>query len=260
MRGVTKVARPEYGRHRKLSCRYLLVLVLCSYATSAPAQNLPTPFEGEYAGSKFPFSAKVTLALSRMGDYFRYTMRGSVSATFFKWTDVYDCSVMRVDGATFYPLEYVHRDTHTSRHDVQARFDWAHRSVRVTRGDGTVRELTGLPNVAWDPLSIQVRLRADVATADGGAERSYAIVEKDEVKQRRVSISGISAMHIDGLLLQVVKARTVGGKHYNEFWFAKNYAWLPIRVSMGGVTLDLVSSPKDAHRDVTPATGAAPGC
>jgi Protein of unknown function (DUF3108) len=246
--------------YRKLGRCSAIALVLCRAAVGAPAQTLPAPFSAEYAGSKFPLSARVTIALSRAGDYYRYTLRGTVRAAFFKWTDVYDCSLLRVDGDTFYPLEYVHHDSHDSRRDMHTHFDWKERVVRTTRGDGSAAKVSPLPRVAWDPMSIQVRLRADVAGAERGTERSYDIIEKGKIKHRRVRFDGVGEIQSDRDSLQVAKVETVGDKYDNAFWFAKNYAWLPVRVSMSGVTLNLVSPPEHAARTAAPAAGAPPVC
>lgn len=246
--------------YRKLGLRCTIALLLCLAAFGAPAQTLPAPFSAEYEGSKFPLSAQVTIALARAGDYYRYTLRGTVWAAFFKWADVYDCSLLRVDGDTFQPLEYVHRDSHDSRRDVHTRFDWKQRVARTRRGGGTAEEVIPLPLAAWDPMSIQVRLRADVAAAERGTERSYELIEKGKIKHRRVRFDGVGKLGSDRDVLQVVKVETVGGKHDNAFWFAKNYAWLPVRVSMSGVTLNLVSPPEGAARPTEQAAGAPPVC
>jgi hypothetical protein len=240
--------------------RIAFALALLFWATASPAQGLPAPFEAIYEGSKFPLSAKVTIALARMGDYYRFSLRGSVYATFFKWTDVYDCSVLHLKGDGFYPVEYVHRDTRARRHNVRTRFDWPQRTAQVTRGDGTRREIHDLPEIAWDPMSVQVRLRADVAAARRGAELGYDIVGKDKIKHRRVRVSGVDQVPFDGNALQVVKAESISDDHDDAFWFARDYAWLPVRVTMGGVTLDLVSPPGDAARTAAPSADGVPEC
>lgn len=256
-------ALPAFAGHNvgaKSISRLVFALALFVWAVGSPAQTLPAPFEAQYAGSKFPLSAKVTMALARLGDYYRFTLRGSVYATFFKWTDVYDCSVLRVHGDRFDPIEYVHQDTRESRHNVRVRFDWSQHTVRVMRGDGTQHEIHDLPPIAWDPLSVQLRMRADVAAARAGAELGYDIVGKDSIKHRRVRVSGVDEVSFDESVLQIVKADTISGDHNNAFWFARDYAWLPVRVSIGGVTLDLVSSPGSAARAASAATAKIPGC
>ena len=245
---LTSIARP------------FAALLLFLAAAPSSAEELPTPFEADYEGSKFPFSAKAKITLERIGDYYRYTMRGSVRAAFFKWTEVYDCSVLQVQGAKFYPVESMHRDSRDHRRSVHTRFDWPRRSLRVTRGDGAVEVIGELPPVAWDLMSIQVRLRADVASAEPGAELKYDVIEKDQVKKRRLRIEGIDEVQTDQYLLQVMKAEVEDYKHRHEFWFAKNYSWLPVRVSIGGVTLDLASPPADASRAAIPAADSPPSC
>lgn len=238
----------------------VVVLSLCIYGASAAAFTLPAPFEAEYEGSKFPLTAKAKISLSRAGDYYRYTLRGSVHAAMYKWTEVYDCSVVQLRGKELYPLEYAHRDKRTPRRDLQARFDWQRRSVQIASGNGAEQQLDDLPHIAWDLMSIQVQLRADVAGAAPGASFDYAVVEKDKVTHHRATIEGIETVETNKDGLQAVKVRAQGPKGVNFFWFAKDYAWLPIRIDLGGVTLQLVSPPEQAARPASDPPSAAPHC
>lgn len=242
------------------TARLAAALILLNTATRSTADVLPAPFEAEYEGAKFPFSAKATIALQRIGDYYRYSLRGSVRAAFFKWTDVYDCSVLHIRDDKFAPVEYIHRYSRDPDRNVATRFDWEHRTMRVTRGDGTVQDISDLPPIAWDLMSVQVRLRADVAAATPGAELSYETVEKDEVRKRRLTVKGLDDVLSNERTLKVMMAETEDSKHRHQFWFAKNYAWLPVRVSIDGVSLDLVSPPEGAARAAAPAGETPPSC
>jgi hypothetical protein len=239
---------------------WLAALSLLPVAAPTPADALPAPFEANYEGSRFPFSASATIALQRMGDYFRFSMRGSVRAAFFKWTDIYDCSVLRLQDGQFFPVEYVHRDSREPERNALTRFDWTNRAMRTTRGDGAVQVLEDLPPVAWDLMSIQVRLRADVAGAARGAELVYPVIEKGHVRKRRLTVASVDEMQANEQTLKVVKAEANDGSHRHQFWFAPNYAWLPVRVSIGDVTLDLVSPPGEAARPASPASESPPTC
>jgi hypothetical protein len=242
------------------TARLAAALILLHTASPSTADELPTPFEAEYEGAKFPFSATATIALQRIGDYYRYSMRGSVRAAFFKWTDVYDCSLLRVRGNEFIPVEYVHRYSREPDRNTLTRFDWEHRKMHMERGDGTAKDIGELPPIAWDLMSVQVRLRADVAAANRGAELSYDVVEKDEVRKRHLTVEGLDDAQLNDRTLKVMKAEAVDGKHRHQFWFAKNYAWLPVRVSIDGVSLDLASPPEKAARAAAPAGEAPPSC
>jgi len=240
--------------------RLAAALILVYTAAPSTADELPAPFEAEYEGAKFPFSAKATIALQRIGDYYRYSMRGSVRAAFFKWTDFYDCSLLHIQGNEFFPVEYVHRYSREPGRNILTRFDWEHRKAHMMRGDGTAQDIGELPPIAWDLMSVQVRLRADVAAANRGAKLSYDVVEKDQVKKRHLTVEGLDDAQLNERTMKVMKAETENGKHRHRFWFAKNYAWLPVRVSIDGVSLDLVSPPEGAARAVAPGGEAPPSC
>lgn len=237
-----------------------LVFGFCAVNGSAAALTLPAPFEAEYQGSKFPFTAKAKISLSRAGDYYQYALRGSVHAAMVKWTEIYDCSVLQLRDNELYPLEYVHRDKRNPRRDVEARFDWPRRSVRVTGGDGAEQQLTDLPPVAWDLMSIQVRLRADVPGAAPGTAFDYPVVERDKVTHHRATVEGVEPLAAGDARLQAVKVRAEGPKGVTFFWFANDFAWLPVRIDLNGVTLELVSPPQQAARPAAAPLSAAPHC
>lgn len=238
----------------------VVVLGLCIYGASAAAFTLPAPFEAEYEGSRFPLKAKAKISLSRAGDYYRYTLRGSVHAAMYKWTEVYDCSVVQLRAHEFYPLEYVHRDKRNPRRNIQARFDWQRRSVRIATGDGGEQQLDDLPRVAWDLMSVQLQMRADVPGAAPGTNFDYAVVGKDKITHHRATVEAIEPVDGNKYALEAVKIRAQGPKGVNFFWFAKDYAWLPVRIDLGGVTLQLVSSPEQAARPPADPPSAAPHC
>lgn len=238
----------------------IFVLALLPPASGALAQAWPAPFEAEYTGSKFPFGARATIRLARLGDYYRYSMRGSVHMAFFRVTETYDCSVLQVRDGELYPSEYVHRDSRDSRRDLHTRFDWSSRTARTTRGDGAVVEVDGLPHVAWDAMSIQMRLRADAPAGEGGGERDYAVVEKGVLTRHRAKRAGAETIEVAGIPMNAAKMVVESRKRVNQFWFAPDYAWLPVRLLVSGVTLELTSSPEQAARPAGPAAETPPSC
>lgn len=244
----------------KLNRLPVFALALLLPVAGAPAESLPAPFEADYEGAKFPLTAKAKITLSRVGDYYRYTLRGSIFAAFYKWTEVYDCSVLHVRGSELYPLEYVHRDTRKRRRNVHTRFDWANGTVRTTAADGSVQEIKGLKRVAWDVMSIQVRMRADMPDASPGDAFDYALVRRGRVTQHRARVQGVEALETGKQSLRTVKVSTEGAKRETTLWFAKDYAWLPVRISMDGVMLNLASPPGNAARNAAPPTGDMPRC
>ena len=240
--------------------RLAAALIFLPMAAISAAAELPAPFEADYEGNKFPFSAKATIALQRIGDYYRYAMRGSVRAAFFKWSDVTDCSILRVQGERFFPVEYAHLDSRNPQRNLHARYDWERRALHIRRGDGAPEVVGDLPADAWDVMSVQLRLRADIAGAKPGTELAYDVIEKNHVKQQRLKIESFDDVQVGGRAMQIVSAEADDGKHRHEFWFAKNYAWLPVRIAISGVALDMVSSPEKAARAALPASNAVPSC
>lgn len=247
---------------RSLLLRPALVLLGLLGAASAPAgasAPVPAPFTARYEGHRFPLSARATLALSRHGEFYRYTLRGAVYLGFFKGTEIYDCSVMQLHEGVLRPLEYVHRDSRKPTRNLRTRFDWARGIARTEGGDGRVRELA-LAQPSWDVMSVQVRLRRDVADASPGAVFEYPVVYRGELRRQRARVEDRETIDTDAGRVHATRVRSEDARRTNFFWFAGDYAWLPVRLTVSDVTLELASPPAEAARAPGEPLSDAPGC
>jgi hypothetical protein len=230
---------------------YVLALALAGPAggATAPAADAPAPapFAARYEGHRFPLGARATLALARHGEYYKYSLRGAVYLGFFKGGEIYDCSVMRLERGVLRPLEYVHRDSRRPGRNLHTRFHWDEGVARTETGAGEVREVALAPPV-WDVMSVQVRLRRDVATAAPGASFEYPVVYRGELRRQRARVEGRETLETEAGRIAATRVRSEDPKRTNFFWFAGDYAWLPVRLTVSGVTLELVSPPGEAAR------------
>lgn len=231
--------------------RLLLAFVLAQ-GVEAAAATPPAPFEAQYAGRKFPLSAEANISLQRQGDYYKYVLRGGVYVGFYEVSEIYDCSIIRVRDDRLYPLEYLHRDKRSSQH---IRYDWSAGEIRTTVDGGPVRTVAGVQPTVWDLMSIQVRLLADFPQTQRGDQREYTVIHKGEMRRHRARNEGVETIEAGDQKLQTVRIRAEDRKGGYTFWFAKDYAWLPARFTLRGVTLELVSPPADAVRAATPEAG-----
>lgn len=234
------------------------LLLLCAF--DAAAVERPAPFVAEYRSAKFPFSAKAEIRLLRAGEYFRYTMHSTVYLGFYRVTETYDCSIGRIRRDELYPLEYVHRDARKERRNLHVRFDQAAGVAHLTRGDGSTTQLRDLPQSVWDPLSIQLKLRTDAANAEVGARFDYAVAEKNGVKRYSASYDGIETILVGENSLEAARVTAESSKRPTIFWFAPKYGWLPVRMTIGQVTLELSSAPATAERPPSPPAAEPPRC
>ena len=99
------------------------------YTVTCAAQTLPVPFEADYEASKFLYSAKAKIKLSRMDEYYKYTMHSVVHLGFIKQGEVYDCSILHVVGNRLYPVTYLHSKVNDERSNVRTRFDWTRKTI-----------------------------------------------------------------------------------------------------------------------------------
>lgn len=248
------------GRVTRLLLRPAVALLALVAAGAVPAApELPAPFEARYEGRRFPLSARATITFARHGEFYRYTLRGAVYLGFFKGTEIYDCSVMELQGGTLRPLEYLHRDSRKPERNLRTRFDWSRGVARTESGDGGVREVA-LAHPAWDVMSVQVRLRRDVAGAAVGEAFEYAVVYRGELRRQRAQVEGRETIETEAGRVEATRVRSEDPKRTNFFWFAGDHAWLPVRLTVSDVTLELASPPGEAARPADPAPAEPPAC
>ena len=240
--------------------RIVLSGIVSLYAVTGTAQSLPVPFEADYEASKSVLSAKAKIKLSRMGEYYKYTMRSVVYFGFLKLGEAYECSVLHVIGNRLYPVKYVHQKEGEKLPKVQTRFDWTRKTITTTLGDGRERKIENVQYPAWDIFSIHLGLLMEVSSAHRTGQSEYSVVHKGRLTSHRASFEGIETVTTSGDSLQTVKVKVRGPKRANWFWFAKDFAWLPVRIDISDVVLQLVSPPGQAHREVGPPASGVPTC
>jgi hypothetical protein len=234
--------------------------VVWLYAVTGAAQSLPVPFEADYTATKFVYSAKAKIKLSRTGEYYKYAMRSAVHLGFFKQGEVYDCSILQVVGNRLYPVSYLHLKESDKSDNVQTRFDWTGKTISTILGDGRERKIKGVQYPTWDVLSIQLGLIMDVSSADRAGRSDYAVVDRGRLTSYQASVEEIESIDTAGDSVRSVKVKVRGPKRTNWFWFAKDFAWMPVRFEINDVVLQLASPPGQARREAEPADSGIPAC
>ena len=239
--------------------RLLLAAALLALAHPAAARELPSPFSATYVGRPYLFGrADTTIGLERVGDYFKYTLSTEGRLVGYRNT-FYECSVVALREGRLYPLEYRHTDQKSPSHSLSARFDWNAGTATVTRGDGEQTRIADLAWPVWDPLSLQIAIMTDLLNGDFGAERTYRLLGRHGVSERHLRIERNERIDTKNGVIDAVRvARADGGAE--QFWFASKYRYVPARIQLKSVQVDLVSDPAKVLQEPRSESGSRPGC
>lgn len=242
--------------HSRLKIR--LVATLLTLSAPAVALELPKPFVATYAGTPYVFGKlEATITLERMGDHLKYTMQTIGTAPFYR-NELYDCSVLTLRGGRLYVLEYKHTDKKNAENNVSARFDWNARTVTVTRAGQDAKRITELQWPVWDPLSLQIGIMTDLLNKEFTTEKVYRLLERGEVKDRRLRRAGGANIEHAGAPLKVVRVERAD-RDTEQLWFAADYRHIPVRIQLKNIRADLNSDPAKSARDASTESGA-PRC
>ncbi len=240
----------------------VLILPFVLAALPCAATENALPFIAQYEGKKkiflFTATAKAQLELHRSGQYLKYDMRSTVTWSILK-RKFYDCSIIRLDGDKMLPLEYLHIDDSNREFNVRSRFDWDNGKAETTLGDASSPKIVDLTWPTWDPMSFQLALLTLAPARAPGSSESHHVLERGTLKQHSVHFNGAVAItsKLGNLnAYEVITKKTKGGA---ALWLAPDLSWVPARITIEDVTIDLIAAPtiKNVAED---ADGLAPQC
>lgn len=237
----------------------IVVAAMVCISAPAAALDLPQPFSASYVGRPYAVGKLETvITLERSSERLRYTMRSKASAPFYR-NEFYECSLMRLRGGRIFPLEYKHTDKNNPDKNLSGRFDWNTNTATVTRADGDAAHITGLVWPVWDPLSLHVGIMTDLRNGKFDTEKVYRLLDRKGITERRLRNVGDEAVEIQTNTVKAVAVERLGGKS-EQLWFASEHGYMPVRIELKGVRVELISDPTNVvNRDVVPDR-QIPGC
>lgn len=237
------------SKHDFLGRLGLTFALLCPVPLFA---DIPEPFTARYAGEKrialIKARATLDLALERHGDYLKYTSHSEVRWSFYR-REFYDCSILELHsdqqhGDQLRPLEYQHIDEGDSDNDVHTRFDWQQQRAITQRADETEPRINDIQWPAWDPMSFQVALMAIAPEQAPGSTQDHSMVERGKRRDYRVTFAGSSADSESPGVYRVSSERLNSDKQVsNALWLAPDHHWVPQRIQIDDVAIDLQAAP-----------------
>jgi len=228
---------------------YTLSIILGLLIHEAHADVLPTAFSAIYHGRKYVVAtAEAVIALNRHGNYYKYTMDSDVKAPLYR-NHNYDCSVMLIRDGDIYPLEHMHQGSKKAKYNSRTQFDWDERTATVVFEDGHEKTVANLPSPVWDPMSIQIKIMYDITNKNLVEEKVYTIIEHGKLSTYPMGIVGEESIAHSAVLLKTIEVGSDSADHSNKFWFSQDFFFIPIKMEINDVVVEMVS-------DVTTAVTA----
>lgn len=212
--------RAGIRRTNRSALAALLLLTVPGPARAAPPQ-LPPPFTARYSGAYGLVEAQVRLA--QVGRFLKHEYRSTVARHTF-----YECSVIEVAAEDFWPLEFVHRQVGaTGTKDYRVVFARGERRVTIIQGERK-RVVHDVDYPVWDPLSVQLRMIADLAA--GALAPHYALVSKDGIEQRRFRQGPRETVSLSARDYAAVRIERVDKPERSYVAVAPELHHLPVRI------------------------------
>ncbi|MEW5756087.1 MAG: DUF3108 domain-containing protein [Pseudomonadota bacterium] len=228
----------------------ILLLLLLTAATSL-ADDQIRPFIAHYEGKKkvllFTVTANARVELTRTGQYLKYVMDSTVKWSVFK-RKFYDCSLIRLDQHGMKPLEYLHVDESNKEFNVKSSFDWESNKAVTVLGSSAEPTTVDITWPTWDPMSFQVALMSAAPVQSIGKSDPYQVLERGKLKQHQVTFNGDRALDTrlgNMKVYEIISRKTKGGA---ALWLAPDYGWIPARITIDDVTIDLNAAPASKDR------------
>lgn len=223
----------------------VLALFLTAMVNYVSAALLPEPFTANYLGKKYIATARAKIELIREGDYFKYTMvsKVKVKVLFLSYENrAYDCSVMRVFNGGVNPIEHKHIESRDTEYNAHTVFDWETNiaSVNFDHEDDVVS--LSLEQATWDPMSLQVQLMIDAMNGELHAGKTYTILEDGVKSGYNMATLGEETIHNVLGAVDTLKIGSPSSDHGNRFWLSLEHDYIPVRMEISGVRVELISN------------------
>jgi hypothetical protein len=227
---------------------FLLLILYLSLSTGIlSAGSYPVPFSSTYQGGKYLiFSAESIISLERYNDYYKYSMTTEGSVLFYT-RRIYDCSVMRIDDDNIYPVEHKHHDEGDKKYSSHTIFNWDTRQASTAFGDGRNKSTTLETFPTWDPMSIHIKVMLDLIKDQFTTINTYKLIENASLSDQSIKYAGEELVVSPHYSLQGHKVESVTGDA-NKLWYSSDYHYLPIKMEISGVTVELVSEPSTSRQ------------
>lgn len=227
-----------------ITARLLLSGAISLAAGVALAQPRLDAFSATYEGRKtialIDARADAVATLRRSSTHAIYTLTATISWTMFS-RKFEECSVVRIEGERFVPLEFMHVDQDEPRHDVRTEFHWPAGKAITRLGNGEVRS-ADVSRPAWDPMSFQLALMAAAPSKRAGDVETHDVVERGNLRTHRVVFVGPSPSPVPAVshpVFAIRSEKSTGG--VVSLLLDPASAYRPLRIGIEGVNLDFVA-------------------
>lgn len=201
--------------------------------SAAPQVRIPPAFTARYSGLGGLIEAHVSL--THRGRFLKYEYRSTLAGLGF-----YECSLVETGARDFWPLRYVHREIQgDGSRDLSIVFERAQRRATLTRG-GERRVLEDIEYPAWDALSVQLRMMADLAA--GSAPLKYRVIDKGGLSEYRFRQSAGADLKHAGRDYRTLRIERDAAKRKSYVELAPQLHYVPVRIAYNARVIGWVSA------------------
>jgi len=202
---------------------------------SVHAADIPTPFTASYKASSgiIPLG-EACITLTRDQGNLKYVLDIETPLG-----DLREISQLKIVNNRFHPVKFKHQE---KSKQVVSKFD-RQQGVVTTSRTGKDDRVVSLPagEEVWDLLSVQLKLMTDLSGLSEETSFKYQVVNKrGKIKPYVVTLKRLEAVETE---MGNYKARlVVVAKKDRKFWFAPGLNYMPVKLEIEEVSLELQST------------------
>lgn len=218
---------------------FLLSMTWLSFSMSAHAANPPIPFKASYKVEKYNnVIAVMQLMLQHKDDRIIYTSQTKPKGLLDLFSDdnVFEQSTLQWDAEhqQLRLLDYQYKRAEKAKDNQQFTISWSDTDLATCIGTSRKQAFTlELKSPAWDRLSVQLALMADLNRSDNPRiDYHYSIVDNSELSDYQFQFETEQTIKIGSREYHTLKFKRPhdSGKRTTYLWLSPELGYLPVRV------------------------------
>lgn len=235
----------------------VISMVWLTYTLPAHAAKPPTPFTASYKVEKYKnIVAIMQLSLQLKDDRYIYTSETNPKGLLdlFSNDKVFEQSILQWDAEhqQLYLLEYQFKRAEKPKDNQQFTMTWNAADSASCAGIYRKQPFTlTLESPAWDRLSVQLALMADLKDTNQTKDYRYNIIDGAKLSDYQFLLEAEQTIKIDQREYRTLKLKRSheSGKRTTFLWLAPELGYIPVRVEQHkkgelNFSMELAAPPK----------------
>lgn len=202
----------------------VLGIAAISLTASTLHAEAPQPFEAHYQTRISGITATGIRSLEALGDG-EWQLHSEARTL---WMTFTESSRVLLQQQQVYPLHYLFDHPLRKNRSVDWRLDWSAHTAQEHRHGLNIT----LPEVMYDPLSLQLQLQLDACSDRGLSPDGYPLLDHRGSKTYQVQLMGSETLStaVGKLETWVLEQRRPGKEQYTLLWLARDWGCLLVKM------------------------------